>query len=124
MPRGSSASAAAYIDSRHDQKSSSGAARVAHLDAAAQVALEGVRVPVDEARHEQPAGQPDDVAPLPRAGRVQRPRTIWLAVELDGDARAHRASGLEHEIGDEQRAVTGASADRGRAPAPSRRASS
>ena len=47
-----------------------GRRRVAHLDAAAQMALEGVRVPVDEAGDEQPAGQADDVGPLPRPGRI------------------------------------------------------
>ena len=83
-----------------------GRRRGAQLDAAAQVALEGVRVPVDEPRDQQPAGKPDDVAPLPRSRRVDDRRDL-PARELDRQAAAHAAAGLQHEIGDEQRAAHG-----------------
>ena len=83
-----------------------GRRRGANLDAAAQMTLEGVGMPVDEARHEQAAAQADDVGPLPRAGRI-RERGDPPAVQLDGHTGAHGPARLEHEIGDEQRAAHG-----------------
>ena len=80
--------------------------RGAHLHPPAQVSLEGVRVPVDEPRDEQPAGQAHDVAPLPRPGRVDDADDL-VAVELHRSTCAHLAAGLEHEIGDEQAAGHG-----------------
>ncbi len=77
-----------------------------HLDATAQMALERVRVAVDEARNEQPARQAHDIAPLPRAGRVAD-RGDLAVHHFDGRPRTHRCSRLEHEIGDEQRAAHG-----------------
>ncbi len=63
-------------------------------------------VTVDEARHEQPAGQAHDVGALPRPRRGHESGDL-RAVQLDRDAGAHDAAGLEHEIGDEQRAGHG-----------------
>ena len=65
--------------------------------------LEGVRMPVDQAGDEQAIGQADDVGALARAGRVDDRRDPPVC-ELDGQARAHGAAGLEHEVGNEQRA--------------------
>jgi len=80
--------------------------RVAHFDAAAQMALEGVRVPVDEAGDEQPTGQADDVVPLPRPGRIHDGADL-PAIQLDGHAVTHRSARLEHQIREQQRAAHG-----------------
>ncbi len=80
----------------------------AHLDAAAQMALEGVRVAVDEARHEQPAAAGARRRPAPP--RRPRPPTRGdLARPSSSTATPARtvAARLEHEIGDEQRAAHG-----------------
>ena len=52
-------------------------------------------------------GQPDDVAPLPRARPQATTAAIFAVRQLDRDAGAHARAGLEHQVGDEQHAAHG-----------------
>jgi hypothetical protein len=106
MPRGSSTSAEAYIDSRQDQKSSSGTVVARTSTRPRRFRWKACECPLTSPGTSNRPGRRTTSLRSPAPDASTMP-TIWSPSSSTAAPARTLAAGLEHEIGDEQAAGHG-----------------